>query len=338
MLAYYSVYGLTLCARQPLPIMQLSSGPADGCVSIDLAGQVGRERLANLQPVSSENASWKNWSSTLVEEVREGNRLYLWIRFRGGIEFLVDRAGTEVWGQWPESVGYDEAVSYLIGPILGTVLRLRGATVLHACAINVNGRAIAVLGDAGAGKSSLAATFAQRGYPILTDDLVALDDQNGAFKIQPGHTWIMVPPETVQVLYGAADALPQALPPWPKRRLDLTREGYHHQRESLPLSAVYLLGQRSRSARAPFVRRVRPRRALLTLLANSNAPRRVQVGTPGRDFDRLSRIAADLPVRRITPHADPTRLPGLCQAILDDFARVAIVPSRLLRSGDSIDG
>jgi hypothetical protein len=303
--------------------MRLAPAPANMTVSIDLAGQAGRERLTGLQPVTSDDTSGRDWSSTRVEELRDGNTLYLWIRFRGGIEFLVNRAGTEVWGWWPESVGYDEGVSYLIGPILGTVLRLRGTSVLHACAISVDGQAIAILGDAGAGKSSLAAAFAQLGYPILTDDLVALDDCGDSLWVQPGHTWIFVPPESVQTLFGAPDALPQALPPWPKRRLDLTAEGYHYQREPLPLRAVYLLGQRSFSKRAPFVRRVQPRHALLKLLANSNAPRRVQVGMPGRDFDVLSRIVNSLPVRRITPSAEPTRLPGMCEVILDNFARLS---------------
>ena len=109
--------------------MQSAPSTANGCVSIDLAGPAGQERLANLEPVASEDESWKNWSTTRVDEVREGDTLYLWVRFRGGIEFLVDRAGTGAWAWWPESIGYDEAVSYLIGPILGTILRLRGATV-----------------------------------------------------------------------------------------------------------------------------------------------------------------------------------------------------------------
>ena len=315
--------------------MQLAPAPVNGCVSINLDGQTGRERLANLQPVSAEDSSWKDWSSTRVDEVREGSTIYLWIRFSRGIEFLVDRAGTGVTMWWPESVAFDDAVSYLIGPILGTVLRLRGTTVLHACAIGIDGQAVIMLGDAGAGKSSLASAFARQGYPILTDDLVALKDNGGSLEVQPGHTWIFVPPETVKVLFGVPDALPQAVPPWPKRRLDLTQEGYRYQHEPLPLRAVYLLGRRSLSARAPFVRGVRARRALFTLLVNSHAARRVQVGMPDRDFDVLSRIAASLPVRRITPSADPNRLPGLCQAILADYARVSTSPLASQRSEEA---
>ena len=319
--AYYRIYGLTLCVNRPLPILLPAPVTDAECVTVELNEQSGRERLANLQPVTLKDNSWQYWSPTRVEEVTDGNTRYLWIHFSGEIEFLINRAGTEISGWWPESLSLDNVVSYLIGPILGTVLRLRGATVLHACCIGVNGQAIAMLGDAGAGKSSLTATFARLGYPILTDDLVALNEHDGSYMVQPGHPWVFVPPETVEALYGAPDALPQAVPPWPKRRLDLTSEGHHFQREPLPLRGIYLIGKRSTSARAPFMRRVRARRALLALLINSHAARRVQVGQPDRDFIVLSQIAASLPVKRVTPFADRARLPDLCKAIVDDFVK-----------------
>jgi hypothetical protein len=38
-----------------------------------------------------------------------------------------------------------------------------------------------------------------------------------------------------------------------------------------------------------------------------------------REFDLLGRILHNLPLRKLTPHSDPARLPELCQFILDDF-------------------
>lgn len=321
MLFHYTIYGLTVCSTQPLPILRPAPPPVTDvvCVSVDMLGQTGHARVEQMQPVPSKDTAWKEWSPTSVDEVREGDTIYLWVRFSGGIEFLIDRAGTEVCGWYPESVTLESATLYLIGPVLGTVLRLRGTTLLHACAINVNGSAIAMLGDAGAGKSSLATTFARLNYAILTDDLVAIKEHRGSLMVQSGHPWIFVPPETVEALYGYEDALPQAVPPWPKKRLDLIGNGLRFQSEPLPLRGVYLIGQRSQSPRAPFVRRVPPRRALLALLTNSHAARRVQVGRPERDFDVLTRIVAGMPVRRVTPLADRKALPGLCQTIVDDF-------------------
>jgi hypothetical protein len=37
------------------------------------------------------------------------------------------------------------------------------------------------------------------------------------------------------------------------------------------------------------------------------------------DFELFGRLVRCVPVRRVVPHEDPTCLPALCQAILDDF-------------------
>ena len=46
--------------------------------------------------------------------------------------------------------------------------------MLHASAVRVNGRAVLFCGSSGAGKSTLAAALAQRGYPLVTDDVCTL--------------------------------------------------------------------------------------------------------------------------------------------------------------------
>jgi hypothetical protein len=60
---------------------------------------------------------------------------------------------------------------FLLGSAFGALLHQRGALPLHANAIEIDGRAIAFMGESGAGKSTLAAWFHDRGYPILADDV-----------------------------------------------------------------------------------------------------------------------------------------------------------------------
>ena len=45
---------------------------------------------------------------------------------------------------------------------------------LHGSAIAINGKAYAIIGDSGAGKSTLALAFLNRGYRLLTDDVIAV--------------------------------------------------------------------------------------------------------------------------------------------------------------------
>src|SRR5215469_301127 len=67
---------------------------------------------------------------------------------------LPDQAGAEVRARWAAASTFEDAVTYLLGPVLGFVLRLRGRTCLHASAVAVGGQAIALAGSSGAGKST----------------------------------------------------------------------------------------------------------------------------------------------------------------------------------------
>ncbi len=63
----------------------------------------------------------------------------------------------------------------VVGPGLGVVLHRRGRLVLHGSAVEVAGRAVVLLGQKGAGKSTTAAALLARGHRLLTDDLVVID-------------------------------------------------------------------------------------------------------------------------------------------------------------------
>jgi hypothetical protein len=63
---------------------------------------------------------------------------------------------------------------YLLGSAFGALLHQRGVLPLHANAIEIDGRAVAFMGESGAGKSTLAAWFHDRGHRIVADDVCAV--------------------------------------------------------------------------------------------------------------------------------------------------------------------
>lgn len=63
---------------------------------------------------------------------------------------------------------------YVLGTCIGTILLQRGIYPLHGSAVAINGRAYAFVGHSGAGKSTLASAFISRGYPLLSDDVIAV--------------------------------------------------------------------------------------------------------------------------------------------------------------------
>ncbi|MFD1956957.1 aldolase, partial [Paenibacillus thailandensis] len=89
---------------------------------------------------------------------------------------------------WP---GAEEARIrlYLLGSCMGALLMQRGILPLHGSAVVIEGKAYAIVGQSGAGKSTLAAAFASAGYPLVTDDVIAVSVSHAqeASKVYPSY-------------------------------------------------------------------------------------------------------------------------------------------------------
>lgn len=64
---------------------------------------------------------------------------------------------------------------FLFGSVLGMLCHQRGLLPLHAAAVTIEGRVVALAGTSGAGKSTLCARLVQRGHRLITDDLCIID-------------------------------------------------------------------------------------------------------------------------------------------------------------------
>ncbi|HEY0723303.1 MAG TPA: hypothetical protein VGD41_04840, partial [Pyrinomonadaceae bacterium] len=83
----------------------------------------------------------------------------------------------------------------------------------------------------------------------------------------------------------------------------------------------YHLRERRHDAVAPFVETLDRSEGLLSLIANTYATKLMDKQMRAREFKLLARVLNNVPLRRVTPHADPARIPELCDAILNDFGR-----------------
>lgn len=317
----YSAFGLLLESNLPIPGPQpmATNLPAD--VSVHLG-----EKPAWIA-LDPEPQTEPYYSSPYLGE-RSEPALRVW-RLRGGAfhrllysdatQFIVDSAGTQVWATWPPGLTLEDTATYLLGPILGLVLRLRGTVCLHASAVAIANQAVVLLGPAGAGKSTTAAGFAQLGYPVFSDDVVPLSEDAAQFFVLPAYPHLRLWPDSVDSLFGSAEALPRLTPTWDKRYLDLLRDAGSFQRERLPLAAIYFLGERSAEPSAPFVEPLPPRDAVMTLVANTYVNYLLDRDMRAREFEMLSRVVRLIPVRRVRPHSDSAALQRLCQVIAGDF-------------------
>lgn len=304
----YSVYGLQVHSNAPIP----------GLVPLPTTSEVDVRVWLNLMP------SWLDERVQVVEGVRKfGDGTYLGITYEDRTKFIIDRSGREIWTTWPDNLTLEDTTTYLLGPILGFILRLRGVVCLHASSVQIGETCIAIVGRAGAGKSTTAAAFAKAGFPILSDDVVPLVEQNSSFLVQPAYPRVRLWPESVEILYGTPDALPCLTPNWDKRYLDLTQEGYQFQPQPLPLGAIYILGDRSTVPEAPFVEAMSAHQSLIYLITNTYANSSLDKIMRADEFDFLSRVVANVPVKGVIPHTNSAYLSKFCQIVLEDFKQIA---------------
>ncbi len=314
------VFGLNLHANRLIPgPVESSAFPTDVRVRLGrLPGAfVSWERAAEQEPPWYVSPDHGPTGQPLLTVRRLAGETHFGFLYGDGTRFVIDQTGSEVWATWPAPLTLADAATYLLGPVLGFVLRLRGRVCLHASAVAVAGRVLALVGPAGAGKSTTAAAFAQRGFPVLSDDVAALEDRPEGFFVPPAYPQLRLWPASVTMLYGDAGALPPLTPNWDKRGLDLTDVPIPDT--PLPLAAVYLLGVRRADNDAPYVEAVPPAEALVALVTHTYVNYLLDRDRRAAEFATLSRLVATVPVRRAVPHADAARLGRLCDVLLSDY-------------------
>jgi hypothetical protein len=317
--SYYSaIYGLQLHLNQGVPGLLLSTQQSQ---PVDVQVHFGSMPSG----LPEERTLWYR-----NPETGPGGkpRLTVWsvpghyhLQYADGTQFLIDNPGTRVWATWPnETLTLEDTATYLLGPVMGFVLLLRGFVSLHACAVVLGDYAVAIAGPAGSGKSTTAAAFAEAGYRVLAEDVVTLRDLGDKFLVQPAYPSIRLWPASVEALYGPAVTLPKLTPTWDKCYLDLTQDKYDFQQHPLPLAAIYMLAERREDSAAPFVGNLAPAEALMSLIANTYATYLMDKQMRVREFELLPRLLNSIPLRRVTPHSDPARIGELCRTILEDFS------------------
>jgi hypothetical protein len=141
-------------------------------------------------------------------------------------------------------------------------------------------------------------------------------EREGVFHAMPAYPYLSLWPESVEMLYGSGRILPSFSANFEKRMLSLAGDHPRFEDESLPLGAIFLLGERSGEPAAPLLEALTPQESLLSLVANSYATHLLTEEMRAREFALLGRLLSVVTVRRLRPHEDPARIDLLCDRIL----------------------
>ena len=315
----YSVFGLQLSSNLPIPELipeNTSASNPDVILHMAASPYTAGEISSDPETLTYTSAYTDEAGQPALRiwKIADGDLLRL--AYYDGMQFWMNRKGTELWAQWPNNLKIEDTATYLLGPVLGLLLRLRGVTCLHASAVAVADHAIAFVGSEGAGKSTTAALLAQKGCAVISDDVVALIERERSFYVYPAYPYLCLWPDSVAMVYGREKELPSFSPSWDKRLLSLAGNDLRFESQTLPLGAIFVLGQRVSAGDAPFLERLTPREGLLALVANSYATNLLDKEMRAREFEFLGRMLGSVPIRRLRPRESPAPNDDLCDAIL----------------------
>jgi len=187
---FHTAFGLKICSNisiPGLPLLRDSNAASDLKIQLGVFPESHREIKNGAEEVTYESAYKDDFGNPALRIWKSPDGLYLRLEYFDGSQFWLERTGKEIWATWPEASTLEDACSYLLGPVLGLALRLRGVTCLHASAVALNGEAVAFVGMEGAGKSTTAAAFAREGHGVLSDDVVALTESAAKFVVVPAY-------------------------------------------------------------------------------------------------------------------------------------------------------
>lgn len=245
------------------------------------------------------------------------------LRFGERLQFAIGDG--EIACHFTPAVEAREIEILLLGTVLAYWLERRGTCCIHSSAVVTPGGSLGFLAGNGGGKSALAASFLQAGFPLLTDDILAIDRREGRFFGRGSYPQMRFWPADAERWTGRADPRDRVHPTVPKIRVAVGERGFgaFHAPAS-PLAALYLPVRRPGPEGGIEIEPVRPRDAAIELVRESFVAHLVASAPWARDrLARLAAIAAAVPLRRLSYPSGFERLPEVRSALLEDLSGLA---------------
>lgn len=191
----YIVYGLRVRSRMKLT---LDEAPPHETADLELLPGVPDWFSEVASAAALDRSGWIN-----IHQLDGG---WSYVRYEGMFDFLISPSGHRIFYRLLADVPLESFQAYALGRVFSFALVKKGYEPLHAATVVVDGHAVAFMGASAFGKSSLAACFVAAGYPLLTDDVLRLEERNGLFFAFPGPPRLKLLPRMARMYLGDVSA------------------------------------------------------------------------------------------------------------------------------------
>ena len=212
--------------------------------------------------------------------------------------------------------GRTDVVPFLLGRVFALWLQLAGTQVLHGSCLTRDGASFGLLAQSGTGKSTLATALSERGWALVTDDLIPLEPHPNGCLIRPGLPFSRLWPDTGRRFFAGFEHFPRVHPDLEKRKVTHRSDGSDRFcREARILTRLIIL-ERSEPEHPLEIEALTGARALTTLIGVSYRPDPLEpLGLQGPLMEALSRVVERVPVFLIRFPSGFDRLDEVCDAI-----------------------
>jgi hypothetical protein len=151
----------------------------------------------------------------------------------------------------------------LVDQIWPRIIAHAGQLVVHASAVETDQGAILFAGPSGRGKSTLAASLHQRGYPLLGDDAIVIRS-DGCMAVYPS---LRLFPDSIRTLFASSPDQTEVTQFSAKRNIHLAGEG-PTGRVAHAIRAIFFL-EADDTRQSPMVAPIRPSDACMMFVEHS---------------------------------------------------------------------
>ena len=290
----YSLYGLTLDSERSFPHLMQAEPSAQADV---------RLVFTPLEPIEVAPLSEERFCRCYPNGI---------IRYHTGYGGVFEVAGPDlIRAHIPPDVPDAMVCASLLGTPMGVLLHYRGMPPLHASALAVGDRAVAIAGHRGAGKSTLARALLARGHRLLSDDQVVLDPLTG--RVLPGYPGLTL---WADASVRAGDGTPDGLRISPQfEKYHLPFPGLHSDRPSPLALIVAMAANPDLTAHQVIPLTVPQAHVMLHIHTYWNKGWDLIPGAAETALLRAGTLARRVPVVALERSTDPDRLADLCADI-----------------------
>lgn len=299
---HYKAFGLEITSEIELPGMIPGSGNPDVRITL------GKVDPSMVTEAEVEGPNYKV----------AGDDVYLWWDDIGKVKISRGELVTAE----PIASMEDELnlIPFLLGPVMSLLLHQRGFLVLHGSSVKFQEGAVAFLGYRGNGKSTTAIHLYQDGYPLITDDILAIKfDDEGLPVVYPGYPHVRLGEDSYNQVKDNTDILTPIRTLADKIFCDAS---HGFSTEPIVLKRIYVIEKTDNEDNDDVEARIsvlKFQENLIDLIRHSVANRIFQHTTQRENLLHCAQLVNNVRVRRLEFFHSFGRIHELVQVIEEDF-------------------